>query len=820
MASETAPLDAEAFFSPQLTSTRRFASGRTFFAALLVAAAYWMTGSLGLWLPFPGAGVSALWMGNAILLSALLIARRRDWWLYLIFCLLAHLLLSLPVDWIAVALTLAMYTVNCAGALLGAFALLAVDPELRRIDRVRTAVALILIGGVLVPLSTSVLSSAVLMVLERPGTFWPTALTRTLTNSFGALTLVPLILNATQSLRGHNHSIRATRAAEGGLLAVSLVTLSTLDFIAPPIVTENTAALLYAQFSVLLWAAVRFGVVGSSASVLFLGVPAIFGLLNHFGPFIFQLPNQSALSLVLFLTLTSMTMLVLAVALEERRALERTSTASRARFRTIFESNIIPTMIWSSPGVIVDANPAFFELTGYRRSDLNAGTLFARNFMAPTSRLTGHPFPFSLDTDGAPIECELIVHSGRRIPVLTGGSHFPGSPNEGTAYVLDLSSLRKAESGRRQVEMLHSAVLASIHDQIAVLDESGDIIETNQSWRRFVEHPHSQAFERAQVGDAYLEICAAAAADGGTTAGDLLQCIRDVLAGLTVRRRLEYSHATHDGGLLWHEVSVEHLNRTEGGAIITRADVTAHKLAMSEAREQRAQLAHLGRAAILGELSGAFAHELAQPLTSILGNAEAALQLLQQGGNLGEIQEILRDIIKDDVRAAEIIGRLRSMLARGEIHREAVDLNQVVREVISLARSDLVTRNVVVALHLDPHNKLVQVDRVQMQQVVLNLLVNACEAMAEVPINERQLSVSTRTLEGDILECAVADRGRGISPEQSERIFQPFVTSKKQGMGLGLAICRSIVEAHGGRLWADTSVERGALFRFTAKTYA
>jgi C4-dicarboxylate-specific signal transduction histidine kinase len=318
------------------------------------------------------------------------------------------------------------------------------------------------------------------------------------------------------------------------------------------------------------------------------------------------------------------------------------------------------------------------------------------------------------------------------------------------------------------------------------------------------------------MGDQYLETCAVAAAGGDATAAELLDCIREVLADLTVRRRMEFSRETPGSGVLWHEISIERLHRPEGGAVITRADITAQKRAMSEAREQRQQLAHLGRAAILGELSGAFAHELAQPLTSILGNAEAALQLLPLGGNVPEIQEIMRDIIKDDVRAAEVIGRLRSMLAQGEVHREPVDLNQVVREVLALARGDLMTRNVAVLVQLDPHAQLVQVDRVQMQQVILNLIVNACEAMADLPVAERQLSISTRTLEGGTLECAVADRGHGIAPHQAERIFQPFVTTKKQGLGLGLAICRSIIEAQGGRLWAENGPERGAIFRFTA----
>jgi C4-dicarboxylate-specific signal transduction histidine kinase len=357
-------------------------------------------------------------------------------------------------------------------------------------------------------------------------------------------------------------------------------------------------------------------------------------------------------------------------------------------------------------------------------------------------------------------------------------------------------------------------VLASIHDQIAVLNQSGVIIEANQSWRRFVEHSASRAFERASVGDHFLNACASAAAGGDPVASTLLEHVQEVLGELNARHRLEFSDATQHGAV-WYEICVERLHRPEGGAVITRTDISAQKQAVTEAREQKQQLAHLSRAAILGELSGAFAHELAQPLTSILGNAEAALQLLPPAPELAEIGEILRDIIKDDVRAAEVIQRLRSMLARGEIQREPADLNQIVRDVLTLTRSDLVARNVSVSLRLTEALPRVLVDPVQIQQVLLNLVINSCEAMAELPVGERELTIETRS-QGAQMECAVVDRGPGIPRDQLDRIFQPFVSSKKHGMGLGLTICRSIIEAHGGRLWAEAGPDGGAVFRFTA----
>jgi PAS domain S-box-containing protein len=793
---------------------------RTLSAAAGVAAAYAVTAAMGQALAFPGASVSAIWLPNAIVLAALLLAPRREWWIFLLAVLPAHLLVQLLLGLPPARVGLS-YVMNCATALIGALAMSAYAPDLRRLDRLQTAVAFILLAGVLAPVSTSVLTAAAAVALNHSASFWLLAIARTLTNSFAILTLVPVILHATDWLRRSDHGIQPARAAEACVLAVSLATLGILGFVTPRSVTALSPALLYAPFAILLWAAVRFGVAGACSSVLMLGLLAIWGVLNGDGPFVAHTPPEGAISLLLFLVLTGVSLLLLAAALEERKSLERAGAASEARFHTIFAHSLMPTVIWQADGRIVDANESFCRLTGYDRADLGSGRTETRTLLAPPAGTVDPArcpaLGLNLNTETAPVERELKLRDGRHIPVLIGGARFPGSSGEGTAYVFDLSSLRRAESERQQAEMLHSAVLASVHDQIVVLDQAGVIVETNQSWRRFVEHAAIRPFERAYVGDQYLQACAAAAQDGDAVAAELLECIRDVLGGISARRRLEFSRDSPEGSL-WYEISIERLRRPEGGAVITRTDITAHKQAVTQAREQRQQLAHLGRAAVLGELSGAFAHELAQPLTSILGNAEAALQLLPPGTpGLCEIQDILRDIIKDDVRAAEVIQRLRSMLARGEIQPRPVDLNQVVREVLALARSDLITRNVSVITQLDPQAALVLADPVQLQQVLLNLIVNACEAMAGAPPSERQLTISTSPLEeGRAIQCSVADRGCGIRPGDAERIFQPFVTTKRQGLGLGLAICRSIVEAHGGRLWAENTADRGAVFRFTA----
>lgn len=248
-----------------------------------------------------------------------------------------------------------------------------------------------------------------------------------------------------------------------------------------------------------------------------------------------------------------------------------------------------------------------------------------------------------------------------------------------------------------------------------------------------------------------------------------------------------------------------------------RSADTERQLAEHEASEQRQQLAHLSRAAVLGELSGSFAHELNQPLTSILGNAEAALRLLsREPQDVDGVRECLTDIVDDDVRAAEMIQRLRALLRRGDMLCQPTNVNEIVHEVLDLGHSELIARHISAVADLDPGLPTVMADKIQLQQVLLNLVVNACEAMSDSDPGNRTLTIRTRRARSTPeIEVAVVDRGIGIAPADLERIFQPFITTKPRGLDLGLGICRSIVDAHHGRLWAESSGMGGATFRFT-----
>jgi nitrogen-specific signal transduction histidine kinase len=246
-------------------------------------------------------------------------------------------------------------------------------------------------------------------------------------------------------------------------------------------------------------------------------------------------------------------------------------------------------------------------------------------------------------------------------------------------------------------------------------------------------------------------------------------------------------------------------------------DDCQRKRSAAELSNLQQKLTHLTRVALLGELSGALAHELQQPLTAILCNAHAA-QLLARKEKLDvdELHEILEEIVSDDKNAGQIIHRLRALLMRGETQFDCLEITDLLDDVLILARGTLRERNVQVSTRIDDDLPEVQGDRVELQQVLLNMVLNACESMGANLARDRRIEIVVGLSELDSSVCiSVLDCGKGIEPDQLERVFDPFFTTKDAGLGLGLAISHSIIVAHGGRLWATNRPDRGAAFHFT-----
>ena len=273
-----------------------------------------------------------------------------------------------------------------------------------------------------------------------------------------------------------------------------------------------------------------------------------------------------------------------------------------------------------------------------------------------------------------------------------------------------------------------------------------------------------------------------------------------------------------DGSEVPVEIGLSPIHTSKGVLVLASiVDITERKLAELEAARQRHDLAHLARVSTLGELSSSLAHELSHPITAILSNAQAAQRFLADDNvDLDEVREILKDIVTQDQRAGEVIHGLRLLLQKGEPQKQCddVDLNEVIREVVQLMRSDLTNRNATLDTDLAQNLPAVTGDRVQLQQVLLNLALNGCDAMADYNSSERRLLIASESENGAV-QVSVSDSGSGIPGGKMEQVFERFFTTKKEGMGLGLSVCRTIITAHRGKIWATNNGGCGATFHFS-----
>ena len=280
---------------------------------------------------------------------------------------------------------------------------------------------------------------------------------------------------------------------------------------------------------------------------------------------------------------------------------------------------------------------------------------------------------------------------------------------------------------------------------------------------------------------------------------------------------VEYRLRRHDGQYRWILANAIPRSTADGefsGYIGSCLDITDRRLAEADAQRLQVELAHFSRVSTLGLLASSLAHELNQPLGAILRNAEAAELFLQENQpDLAELRAIVADIHKDDQRASRVIDRLRALLQRRELNMQSLSLPELIEDIEALLHAECAARHVSVVLDTSREPLAVRGDRVQIQQVLLNLMLNGVDALSEM--KDGVLKVRARVVNENAIEISVADNGPGIPPDKINRLFEPFFTTKARGMGFGLSISRTIVEAHHGQMWAENNADGGATFRFT-----
>src|SRR5215510_9640997 len=721
-------------------------------APLIVCVAYFLGAKLGFALklhPFP---ISTMWPPNTILLAALLLAPARVWWILLLAALPAHVAIQLA-NGVPVPMLLGWFVSNCSEALIGASLVRRLTSGPLRFDDSRHVGVFVLASTLGVSLSCFLDAGFVTLVGWGEGTYWGLWTSRFFSNLLAELTLVPMIVAWVRTDREALRRLTPARLAELGALMIALLAVSILVFNWQKTGPESIAALLYAPLPFLVWAAVRFGARGASTATLTVALLAIWGAMHRLGPFVGSAPRDNAMSIQLFLIFISVPLMLLSAFVQERRQAEREAILNEESLKLALDAAQMSIWDWSITGN---------DATWPRETSRIPFGLILRVVHPDDRALVAEAVTAAIEK-GAAWDVEFrIAHLDGSVRWVMGKGEVlrdeSGRPVRLLGVNVDITDRKRADEALRASEELFAKAFRGSPDAMVISRQSdGRIIDVNAHWEMLFGIDRGLAVER-MLGEFLL----------GAGASD-----RAMLRKVTERRRAE-----------------------------------------REAQEQRELLTHLSRVAVLGELSGALAHELSQPLTSILSNAQAARRLLaREAVDLDEIREIVEDIVDDDRRAGEVIRRLRAMFKRGESNRQILDLNELTGEVLGFAHSDLLSRHVQVTTRLSADLPKVRGDNIQLQQVLLNLIVNACEAMTGNEPYDRSLVIETAAIDHDTVSISVLDNGSGIRVDVVDQLFEPFVTTKQQGLGLGLTICRSIAGAHGGHLWAGNNADRGSAFR-------
>ncbi len=371
---------------------------------------------------------------------------------------------------------------------------------------------------------------------------------------------------------------------------------------------------------------------------------------------------------------------------------------------------------------------------------------------------------------------------------------------------MDVTVRKAAENQARESERQFSLIANSAPVLIWVSGPDKKCTFFNEPWLEFRGRTMEQ-----ELGDSWVE---------GVHPHDVGYCLKTYNESFEAREpfTMEYRLQRHDGQYRWvvdHGVP-RYDNQTFLGYIGSCVDISEQKELEARTQHLQQELAHVSRVATLGVIAGSLAHELKQPLTAIVCSAEGARRFMEADRmNPEEVRDALKEIAEQGQRAGEIITAVRAMFKKDPMQMRAQDVNLVVTEVLEMMRNDLVTSHVVPLLRLDPTLPRVKGDRVQLRQLVLNLVTNACEAMSDRPEGERKLTIETRRGKATEVEISVEDSGPGFPKHVLRNAFEPFHTTKAKGLGLGLAICRSIVIAHGGRVVAANNIDIGATIKFT-----
>jgi len=826
-----------------------------------VCAGYYAGALIGLQLRIPNATPSVLWPPNAILAAALLLSEPRRWPLLLLAALPAHLAVQLKTEW-PISLIVALFFTNCLEALIAAGGTRLLSDAPTRFDSLRRLVAFTTAAVFAAPLLSSFADAAVVHVF-RGEPYWAVWQNRLFSNMLAELTIVPAIVGVVTEAPHWIGAPDVRRIREAAAVALGLMVTGWLAMRAEPSPDQPLKVLasgmpLALQLPFLFWAALRFGSTGTGLSLLMTSTLSAWALAHGFGPFASFPPALTVTALTWSLLVVAGTLMCCATLIQERRRSQHALSA-RLRFEELLSqlsrsfvqmpSDVMDRAIdgWLGRiGVFLEVDCVALLVADHdNRRLVPAHSWTGPRMPAPPVGITASSFPKAMATiqsfhtvaiadvhalKASEIDREPLLTLGltgaaaapifegdRLIGALVAGSvervPWAGPLADSLRLVGEVLGnvleRKRAEDALRASELMKAAILESLKTGVVVVDAVGTVVAHNRSWKELARRCGCvDVDDRRDM----LGALAAAEQSGSRLARDMRKGLIGVLDGSRPLMVLE--HSANDTDRSWALVIVPLACRE--GAVLTRADITDVRQAERAAQRSHRELAHVTRVSTMGELTASLAHQINQPLTAIRTNAQVARRLLDSDRpDVPEVRNILSDIVNDERRASDVITSVRSLLRKGELDMTSVDLPGVIREVASLIDGEMMSRNVSLRVHLDDDPIPVHGDRVHLQQVVLNLLQNALEATGDRSRPDRVVRLTCRRIDHRA-RVTVEDSGPGLRPGEEEIVFEPFFTTKGDGMGMGLAIVRSIVEAHGGTVHAANGGQAGgALFEVT-----
>jgi PAS domain S-box-containing protein len=777
--------------------------GRVAVLTVGVAAAYVLSAKVALAL-FPATkSVAMLWPSAGIALAALLVWGVRALPGVFIGCLIAHITAADDATGAVASAGLTTIYTGAAWLLLANFARL--DLGLRRVSDV---LALAVLGAGTVALTKAAIRAGTLIA---NGSWGADALLQTsvsaLATGVGILIVAPLCLTL---YAARLEPVPHGRRIELALVAAATVGVSILVFSERFSPMVAVAQLPYAVFPVLFWAGLRFGPREVSGVLFLAAVMAVWYTSLGEGPFAGGNRVEGMASLYLFLTVLAVTSLLFAAALRQREEADAAVHASEQRNRLLVERMNEGLAMLDRNGTIHHVSDRFCEITGYRREELIGRR--GIELVVPEARAAWEErHRLRQQGSGESYEMALQRGNGERIdvyvsprPLFDDAGAYTGS----FALITDVTLRKRAEAALRQSEKQYRLLVENQTELILTVDRNGVVRFVSPSYRQLFGADADNVVGRPLALEVHED-------DREATAGAWEAAWQPPYSASVENRVLT------PRGWVWLAWSVRAVRDEFSAAapeevVAVARDVTDRHRAEEQARQHLQSLAHVARVSSMGEMASAIAHEVNQPLTAIANYVYACMRLLRRGASTqDEALEVMQRVATEAERAGEVVRKMRSFVRGEEGQVSAVDANFLVTEVLRLAAPEARQSGVELVQALDYELPEVCADSIQIQQVLLNVVRNAVEAIVAGGARERNVQIETTRGETGFVEIRVADTGPGLAAEALEKVFEPFYTTKAEGIGIGLALSRSIADAHGGRLWATAAPGRGATFHLS-----